>query len=59
MYSWYSSSLYGDIILDRPEYDDAFDLNAMFVSGSVRNAVAEGRADYIPVFSVRYPVVSA
>ena len=50
-------SLYGDIILDRPEYDDAFDLNAMFVSGSVRNAVAEGRADYIPVFLSEIPLL--
>lgn len=48
-------SLYGDILLDRPEYDDAFDLNAMFVSGSVRKAVQEGRADYIPVFLSEIP----
>ncbi len=50
-------SLYGDIILDRPEYDDAFDLHAMFVSGSVRQAVAEGRADYIPVFLSEIPLL--
>ena len=50
-------SLYGDILLDRPEYDDAFDLNAMFVSGSVRQAVQEGRADYVPVFLSEIPLL--
>lgn len=50
-------SLYGDITVDRPEFDDAFDLNAMFVSGSVRQAVAEGRADYIPVFLSEIPLL--
>lgn len=48
-------SLYGDILLDKPEYEDAFDLNAMFVSGNIRNAVNEGRADYIPVFLSEIP----
>jgi acyl-CoA hydrolase len=53
----YFISIYGDILLDRPEYDDAFDLHAMFVSGSVRQAVAEGRADYIPVFLSEIPLL--
>lgn len=48
-------SLYGDILLDKPEYDEAFDLNSMFVSGTLRNAVNEGRADYIPVFLSEIP----
>lgn len=50
-------SIYGDILLDRPEYDDAFDLNAMFVSQSVRKAVNEGRADYVPVFLSEIPIL--
>lgn len=40
----------GDIEVDKPEYADSFHINCMFVSGSVRKAVSEGRADFIPVF---------
>lgn len=40
----------GDITVDRPEYEDIFHINCMFVSNSVRKAVNEGRADFIPVF---------
>jgi acyl-CoA hydrolase len=40
----------GDIELDKPQYQDAFHINCMFVSNSVRQAVNEGRADFIPVF---------
>ncbi|MDZ4796341.1 MAG: acetyl-CoA hydrolase/transferase C-terminal domain-containing protein [Bacteroidota bacterium] len=40
----------GDIELDKPQYADSFHINCMFVSESVRKAVNEGRADFIPVF---------
>ncbi len=40
----------GDIELDKPAYADSFHINCMFVSNSVRQAVNEGRADFIPVF---------
>ncbi|HRX94057.1 MAG TPA: acetyl-CoA hydrolase/transferase C-terminal domain-containing protein [Chitinophagaceae bacterium] len=40
----------GDIEVDKPEYADAFKINCMFVSPSVRKAVNEGRADFIPIF---------
>lgn len=40
----------GDIELDKPEYADSFHINCMFVSESVRKAVNDGRADFIPVF---------
>jgi acyl-CoA hydrolase len=40
----------GDILLDRPEYQGSFDINCLFVSDSVREAVREGRADFVPVF---------
>ncbi|HLF46225.1 MAG TPA: acetyl-CoA hydrolase/transferase C-terminal domain-containing protein [Chitinophagaceae bacterium] len=40
----------GDIELDKPGYADSFHINCMFVSQSVRKAVNEGRADFIPVF---------
>ncbi len=40
----------GDIEIDKPEYEEHFHINCMFVSESVRQAVNEGRADFIPVF---------
>ncbi len=40
----------GDIEIDKPQYEGIFNINCMFVSGSVRKAVDEGRADFIPVF---------
>lgn len=40
----------GDIAIDKPQYADHFHINCMFVSQSVRQAVNEGRADFIPVF---------
>jgi acyl-CoA hydrolase len=40
----------GDIEVDKPQYADAFHINCMFVSQSVRKAVNEGRADFIPIF---------
>lgn len=40
----------GDIEIDKPQYADSFHINCMFVSHSVRKAVNEGRADFIPVF---------
>lgn len=40
----------GDIEVDKPEYAEAFHINCMFVSNSVRKAVNEGRADFVPVF---------
>ncbi len=43
-------SVQGDIELDKPQYADSFHINCMFVSESVRKAVNEGRADFIPVF---------
>ena len=37
------------------EHADTFHTNALFVGGNVRRAVAEGRADYIPVFLSEVP----
>jgi acyl-CoA hydrolase len=45
-----SISLYGDIEIDKPQYEGHFRLNSLFVSGSIRQAVSDGRADYVPVF---------
>lgn len=38
-----------------PELKDSFRVNAVFVGASLRNAVAEGRGDYIPVFLSEIP----
>ncbi len=43
-------SVMGDIEVDKPQYENSFHINCMFVSDSVRNAITEGRADFIPVF---------
>jgi acyl-CoA hydrolase len=40
----------GDIEVDKPEYEGIFHINCMFVSQSVRKAITDGRADFIPVF---------
>lgn len=50
-----SISLYGDVELDKPQYYPHFYFNSLFVSGSIRQAVREGRADYVPVFLSEIP----
>jgi acyl-CoA hydrolase len=48
-------SLYGDVELDKPQYQSSFHFNSLFVSGSIRQAVNEGRGDYVPVFLSEIP----
>ena len=50
-----SITVYGDVQLDKPEYEGIFHFNSLFVSASLRNAVNEGRADYVPVFLSEIP----
>jgi len=50
-----SISLYGDVVVDKPEFRPNFHFNSLFVSGSIRQAVREGRADYVPVFLSEIP----
>lgn len=45
-----SITLQGDIEVHKPEYEGHFHINSLFVSEVVRSAVAEGRADFVPVF---------
>lgn len=40
----------GDLEVQKPRYQESFHINCMFVSAPVREAVNNGRADYIPVF---------
>jgi len=48
-------TLQGDIKIDKPCCQNAFHINTMFVSSSTRQAVTEGRADFIPVFLSEIP----
>ena len=50
-----SISVYGNLDICKPEYAKNFRMNSMFVSGAIRDAVADGRADYIPVFLSEIP----
>ncbi|CAN5502383.1 acetyl-CoA hydrolase/transferase C-terminal domain-containing protein [soil metagenome] len=40
-----------------PQFKDSFRVNAFFVGANVRSAVADGRADYIPVFLSEIPAL--
>lgn len=45
-----SITLKGDVEVAKPEYKDSFNINSLFVSTPIREAVAEGRGDFVPVF---------
>ena len=50
-----SITVYGDLHIDKPEYAGIFHFNSLFVSASVRKAVNEGLADYVPIFLSEIP----
>ena len=50
-----SISVYGDMMVDKPGMEESFRVNSLFVSAAVREAVNEGRADYVPVFLSEIP----
>lgn len=50
-----STSLQGNIVIADPRFRENFRINSLFVSANVREAVNEGRADYIPVFLSEIP----
>jgi len=52
-----SITVYGDVQLDKPEYEGIFNFNLLFVSASTRKAVNEGIADYVPVFLSEIPAL--
>ncbi len=45
-----SITLQGEIDIAKPGYEKAFHINSLFVSDPIRQAVKEGRADFIPAF---------
>jgi acyl-CoA hydrolase len=40
-----------------PQFKDSFRVNAQFVGGNIRNAIQEGRGDYVPVFLSEVPAL--
>lgn len=48
-------TVYGDMVVDKPEYAGHFRINSLFVSASIREAVKEGLADFVPVFLSEIP----
>lgn len=45
-----SITLKGDVEIAKAAYQDSFHINSLFVSSPIRDAVADGRADFVPVF---------
>ena len=43
-------TIQGDIEITKPEYEDSFRFNVMFVSTAVRENVNSGRGSFIPIF---------
>lgn len=52
-----SISLQGDAILSDKKYKDSFRMNSLFVSHNIREAINNGRADYVPVFLSEIPLL--
>ena len=50
-----SMSTYGEALYADEKYKNNFRINSLFVSANVRQAVNEGRGDYIPVFLSEIP----
>lgn len=52
-----SISLQGDAVIADRKYKDSFRINSLFVSQNIREAVNEGRGDYVPVFLSEIPIL--
>lgn len=50
-----SISTYGNIYVTDKKYKDTFRINSLFVSQNAREAVNDGRGDYIPIFLSEIP----
>lgn len=50
-----SISTQGEALFAQPQYKDNFRINSLFVSQNIRQAVNDGRGDYIPVFLSEIP----
>lgn len=52
-----SMSLQGEALFADKKYKDNFRINSLFVSQNVREAVNDGRGDYIPIFLSEIPIL--
>lgn len=52
-----SISLQGDAVLSHKKYKDSFRMNSLFVSQNIREAVNDGRGDYVPIFLSEIPIL--
>lgn len=52
-----SISLQGDAVIADKKYKDSFRINSLFVSQNIREAVNEGRGDYVPIFLSEIPIL--
>lgn len=52
-----SISMQGRSILTDSKYKNSFRMNSLFVSENVREAVNDGRADYVPIFLSEIPIL--
>jgi acyl-CoA hydrolase len=52
-----SVSLQGNSILTDKRYKNSFRMNSLFVSENVREAVNDGRGDYVPIFLSEIPLL--
>ena len=43
-------STLGDLEIAHPQHQESFYINALFVSANIRQAIHEGRGDYVPIF---------
>lgn len=52
-----SISMQGDAVIADKKFRDSFRVNSLFVSQNIREAVNDGRADYVPVFLSEIPIL--
>ena len=52
-----SISLQGDAVIADKKYRDNFRINSLFVSENIREAVNDGRGDYVPIFLSEIPIL--
>jgi acyl-CoA hydrolase len=50
-----SISTQGEALFAQKKYKDSFRINSLFVSANIREAVNDGRGDYVPVFLSEIP----
>lgn len=52
-----SISLQGDAVIAQKKFKDSFRMNSLFVSENIREAVNNGRGDYVPIFLSEIPLL--